>query len=215
MKKLIVIMLMVYLPSFAQDSLSTEFMRLYNEYRVMNQLPPLEYDMQLDSFALQRLIVSSAGISDCMVHIEKIEDCPDGRNLHFKFQPMVRRFNDSNLMMTITGENMAAGGEYRLFWNVIEVGFWDKVNNFFKKIFGGEDEIKSKIIYSSGSHMKIPNPASAFLKSWIESPGHNKYLLHKENTHFAFRIYRTTHFGRIYLHSVFIGGKKKNALTSK
>ncbi len=214
MKKLIVIMLMVYLPSFAQDSLSTEFMRLYNEYRVMNQLPPLEYDMQLDSFALQRLIVSSAGISDCMVHIEKIEDCPDGRNLHFKFQPMVRRFNDSNSLMTITGENMAAGGEYAVYWDFPERTFWDKVNRFFIKLFGGELP-KSKPIYSSGGHIKIPNPASTLLKGWIESPGHNRYLLNKENTHFAFRIYRTTHFGRIYLHSVFIGGIKKSTLTSR
>ena len=214
MKKLIVILLLVYLPSIAQDSLSKEFMRLYNEYRVKNQLPTLEYDMQLDSFALERLIVSSAGISDCMVHIEKIEDCPDGRDLHFKFQPMVRRFNDSNSLMTITGENMAAGGEYALLWDFPKRTFWDKVHRFFIKLFGGEFP-KSKPIYSSGSHIKIPNPATAFLQSWIESPGHNKYLLHKENTHFAFRIYRTTHFGRIYLHSVFIGGIKKNSLTSK
>lgn len=217
MKKLIVIMLMMYLPSFAQDSLSTEFMRLYNEYRVKNQLPPLEYDMQLDSLCLDRLIVASAGISDCFVSIEKIDPCPDGRNQHFKFSKTAEKFNNANNGITLTGENMVVTGEFDVWEDYIypERTFFEKIWRFFRRILGIKSNHKTPPTYTMGKYRPVANPAKSFLDSWISSPGHNRYLLYDKNTHFAFRIYRTMHYGRPYLHGVFLGGIKKNSLSSK
>jgi uncharacterized protein YkwD len=49
----------------AQDSLSIEFIKVYNQYRIQNNLPLLQYDMQLDSFAMIRLVESAQGTDDC------------------------------------------------------------------------------------------------------------------------------------------------------
>jgi hypothetical protein len=61
----------------------------------------------------------------------------------------------------------------------------------------------------------IKEIAEEFLAAWISSPGHNQLLLSKQPTLFAFKIYRTLHNNKPYVHGVFVMGSQKPIKSSK
>ena len=181
-------MLLVVLSHYvliAQDSLSIEFIKVYNQYRIQNNLPLLQYDMQLDSLAIIRLIESAKGIDDCF------EDpnfrCKDSiRNLHFKYQTTVNDYHSKNPKTTVTGENMAVIGEF---------GYYSPRFTY--------------MIRRSNLHVPLQNIAESFLKSWIDSPKHNELLLNTKANRCAFRVLRTMHQDKPWIHAIFLAGYNK------
>ena len=206
MKQFFVLFLLTCETLFSQDSLSQEFMTLFNAYRTEKGLPALQYDMQLDSFGLERLRISSEGINDCFQRLDSFSICPDGRDQHFKFLRMAAQFNQSTESMKVRGENMTVVAEFPIYYDYAQRTFWEKTKKYIYRLLSIEYE-KSKPIYSAGNRRILKNLPKVFLESWISSPKHNEFLLHKDITHIGFKVYHTTHYGLPYIHSVFLGGK--------
>jgi len=206
MKQLFVLFLLTCETLFSQDSLSREFLTLFNAYRTEKGLPALQYDMQLDSFGLERLKIVSEGIHDCFQRLDSFSICPDGRNQHFKFQRMAVQFDKSTESMKVQGENMTVVAEFPIYTDYPRRTFWENIKRFIYKLLSIEYE-KSKLIYSAGNKAILKNLPKFFLQSWINSPKHNAFLLDKDITHIGFRVFHTTHYGLPYIHSVFLGGK--------
>ena len=196
MKKQFIILLLISLGKInAQDSLSTVFARLYNEYRVQKNLPTLIYDMQIDSLATIRLIESSKGVDDCFAEPMKGINCKDGiRDLHFKFKSTSADFNSKNDIF-ILNENMIAFTE---FTSPILIKR-NMGNGFFAPTV---DTIKVQ----HENNQFTQKVAEKALQEWIESHGHNINLLNANGTRFAFKVYRTMHNGFQWLHAVFLMG---------
>ena len=196
-------MLLVVLSHYvliAQDSLSIEFIKVYNQYRIQNNLPLLQYDMQLDSFAMIRLVESAQGTDDCFT--DSNFQCKDGlRNLHYKFLSNATDFNNINSSISVQGENMTVFPGYTSAIRIQRLSWLTT----YSKI----DTITTPIISS------IKEIAEEFLAAWISSPGHNQLLLSKQPTLFAFKTYRTLHNNKPYVHGVFVIGSQKPIKSSK
>lgn len=195
MKKLIIgLLLLSFERANAQDSLSTVFAKLYNEYRIQNNLPTLVYDMELDSIATIRLLESSQGTDDCFADPFAGGICKDGiRDLHFKFEKTASEFNDKNDKIMIINENMLALAEFtspKLSVNTVGNAFY----------LPDSDTIIVK--HKNGVIHK--NLAEKCLRKWIESHAHNINLLKKHGTRFAFKTFRTMHNNYQWLHAVFL-----------
>ena len=182
----------------AQDSLSIEFIKVYNQYRIQNNLPLLQYDMQLDSFAMIRLVESAQGTDDCFT--DSNYKCKDGRDLHHRFLSNATDFNNINSRISIEGENMAVFPGYTRVIRIQSLS-WHTPYRI--------DTIITPIISS------IKEIAEEFLAAWISSPGHNQLLLSKQPTLFAFKTYRTLHNNKPYVHGVFVIGSQKPIKSSK
>lgn len=206
MKQYIVLFLLTCETVLSQDSLSREFMTLFNAYRAEKGMTALQYDMQLDSFAFERLRIVSAGIDDCFQRLDSFSICPDGRNQHFKFQRMAMIFDESTESMKVQGENMTVVAEFPIYTDYPRKTFWEKLKRYIYRLLSIEYE-KSKPIYSAGNAVKLKNLPKNFLQSWINSTKHNAFLLNEHITHIGFRVYHTTHYGLPYIHGVFLGGK--------
>ena len=185
MRTVLVAMVLMVHSIIAQDSLSRQYLSYVNIYRFLHNLPVLEYDMQLDSLAIIRLIESAKGVDDCF------EDpnfrCKDSiRNLHFKYQTTVNDYHSKNPKTTVTGENMAVIGEF---------GYYSPRFTY--------------MIRRSNLHVPLQNIAESFLKSWIESPKHNELLLNTHANRCAFRVYRTMHQDKPWIHAIFLAGYTK------
>jgi uncharacterized protein YkwD len=184
----------------AQDSLSIEFIKVYNQYRIKNNLPLIQYDMQLDSFAMIRLVESAQGTDDCFN--DSMYKCKDGlRNLHYRFVSNATDFNNTNSRISVEGENMAVFWGY---FSAIKIQRLSWLTPYITK-----DTIITPKISS------IKEIAEEFLAAWISSPGHNQLLLSKRSTLFAFKIYRTLHNNKPYVHGVFVMGSQKPIKSSK
>lgn len=214
MKQFFVLFLLTCETLFSQDSLSQEFMTLFNAYRAEKGMTALQYDMQLDSFAFERLRIASEGIDDCFQRLDSFSICPDGRDQHFKFQRMAVHFNESTESMKVQGENMTVVAEFPIYIDYPRRTFWEKLKRYIYRLLSIEYE-KSKPIYSAGNRFVLKNLPKNFLKSWITSPKHNAFLLHKDITHIGFRVYHTTHYGLPYIHAVFLGGKHEYPFTTE
>lgn len=185
----------------AQDSLSIEFIKIYNQYRIQNNLPLLQYDMELDSFAKIRLVESAQGTDDCFNDPNFNGHCKDGiRNLHYRFLSNATDFNNTNSRISVQGENMVVSpGSI----SVIRIQRLSWLTPYRK------DTIITPVISS------IKEIAEEFLAAWISSPGHNQLLLSKQPTLFAFKTYRTLHNNKPYVHGVFVIGSQKPIKSSK
>lgn len=200
MKYLFVLLMLLSIErSNAQDSLSTVFIKLYNEYRTQNNLPTLVYDMELDSLAMIRLIESSAGVNDCFSDPIVGMKCENGyKNLHFKFQSNASDFNNKNSKIMVLSENMNVCPGFTIYKKVNnkkDVSFMKNVNDS-DYIITKNDSIPLEVV-------------QGFLRSWIESHDHNLNLLDKKATRFAFKIFSTTHNNYQWLHACFLIGQDK------
>jgi hypothetical protein len=186
----------------AQDSLSIEFIKIYNQYRIQNNLPLLQYDMELDSFAMIRLVESAQGTDDCFNDPNFNGHCKDGiRNLHYRFLSNATDFNNTNRRISVDGENMCVSSDYYITRKVFRLSSFTTYT------------VEDSIIIPKISTIK--NIAQEFLDSWISSPGHNLLLLSKKSTLFAFKTYRTMHNKKQYVHGVFVMGSLKPIKSSK
>lgn len=188
----------------AQDSLSAVFAKILNEYRIQNNLNPLDYDSNLDSVAMLRLIESANGTDHCFSDPRKGFDCKDGgvRDLHFKFQKTADLFNKNNDTIQIIGENMRAAPEFEAIYMIPA----DKINTNFNL-----DTIPIDHFICS----EVKDIAESCLKGWIKSPRHNSILLHINAKAFSFKIFRTKHFNLDWLHAVFLITDKKQVINFK
>ena len=179
MRTVLVAFLLMVHSIIAQDSLSRQYLSYVNIYRFLHNLPVLEYDMQLDSLAIIRLIESAKGVDDCFEEPEFKGLCKDGiRNLHFKFKSNTEDFHNNTNRIFVLGENMVAAPEYCTFQRGFSLG-------------GTPISISETIHIKNGKN--VANPAKKFLGGWIKSPGHNQILLAVDATLCAFKIYRTMH----------------------
>ena len=113
--------------------------------------------------------------------------CKDSiQDLHFKFQTTVNDYHSKNPKTTVTGENMAVIGEF---------GYYSPRFTY--------------MIRRSNLHVPLQNIAESFLKSWIESPKHNELLLNTHANRCAFRVYRTMHQDKPWIHAIFLAGYTK------
>ena len=160
-------MLLVVLSHYvliAQDSLSIEFIKVYNQYRIQNNLPLLQYDMQLDSFAMIRLVESAQGTDDCFT--DSNFQCKDGlRNLHYRFLSNATDFNNTNSRISVQGENMVVSPGSIAVIRIQRLSWLTPYRI---------DTIITPVISS------IKEIAEEFLAAWISSPGHNQLLLSKQ-----------------------------------
>ena len=185
----------------AQDSLSIEFIKVYNQYRIQNNLPLLQYDMQLDSFAMIRLVESAQGTDDCFDDPNFNGNCKDGlRNLHYRFLSNATDFNNTNSRISVQGENMVVSPGSIAVIRIQRLSWLTPYRI---------DTIITPVISS------IKEIAEEFLAAWISSPGHNQLLLSKQPTLFAFKTYRTLHNNKPYVHGVFLIGSQKPIKSSK
>ena len=195
MRTVLVAFLLMVHSVIAQDSLSRQYLSYVNMYRLVHNLPLLEYDMQLDSLALVRLIESAKGVDDCFEESEFKGLCKDGiRNLHFKFKSNTEDFHNNTNRIFVLGENMVAAPEYCTFQRGFSLG-------------GTPISISETIHIKNGKN--VANPAKKFLGGWIKSPGHNQILLAVDATLCAFKIYRTMHNNKQWLHGVFLIAKNR------
>lgn len=200
MKYLFVILMLLSIErSDAQDSLSTVFINIYNQYRIQNNLPTLVYDMELDSLAMVRLIESSTGVDDCFSDPIVGMKCENEyKNLHFRFQSNASDFNSKNPKVMVTSENMNVCPGFSIY---------KKTNNknevsFFKNVTDSN--------YIISKNNAIPEEVvQGFLKSWIGSHDHNLNLLDKNATRFAFKVFSTMHNNYRWIHACFLVGQDK------
>ena len=201
MKKIIIVLILLSFQKIhAQDSLSTVFAKIYNEYRIQNNLSTLVYGMELDSVAMIRLVESSQGVDDCFTDPFTGGICEDGiRDLHFKFNTRANDFNQKNNKIEIINENMLLFPEFTSPKILVETAS----NGIY---IPKKDTINIK--HKNGMIEK--NIAENSLKSWIESNKHKVNLLMKNGTRFAFKTFRTMHNNYQWLHVVFLMGTDKN-----
>jgi hypothetical protein len=146
-----------------------------------------------------RLVESAQGTDDCFT--DSNFQCKDGlRNLHYRFLSNATYFNNINSRISAQGENMAVFPGYT---RVIRMQRLSWLTPY--RI----DTIITPTISS------IKEIAEEFLAAWISSPGHNQLLLSKQPTLFAFKIYRTLHNNKPYVHGVFVMGSQKPIKSSK
>ena len=187
MRTVLVAFLLMVHSIIAQDSLSRQYLSYINIYRFLHNLPVLEYHMQLDSLAIIRLIESAKGVDDCFEDPNFNGVCKDSiRNLHFTFHAAVNDYHSKNPKTTVTGENMAVMEEF---------GYYSPRFTF--------------MIRRSNLHVPLQNIAESFLKSWIDSPKHNELLLNTKANRCAFRVLRTMHQDKPWIHAIFLAGYNK------
>jgi uncharacterized protein YkwD len=194
-RAIIMVMFASHQMILSQDSMSAAFLTLLNKYRIEMNLPTVEYDMQLDSLALVRLIESAKGINDCFEEEGFYGHCKDGmRNLHFKFMRNTEDFHNNSNRIFVFAENMIVAPEYFTYQKGLSLG-------------GTPISISETIYVKNGRN--IANPDKEFLDAWIKSPGHNVNLLARDGTLCAFKTYRTMHSNKQWLHGVFLIAKKR------
>lgn len=188
---LVAIVLMVQ-NILAQDSLSRQYLSYVNIYRFFHNLPLLEYDMQLDSLAILRLIESAKGLDDCFEDPNFNGVCKDSiRNLHFKFQTTVDDYHSNHPNTFVTGENMGAIQEFQ----------------YFSSSYWLTDKIRiTNPITSINCNVPLHHVAETFLDGWIHSPNHNELLLNTKANRCAFRVLRTMHQDKPWIHAIFLAG---------
>lgn len=180
--------------SNAQDSLSTIFIKLYNEYRIQNNLSTLVYDVELDSLAMIRLIESSTGVDDCFSDPILGMKCEnENKNLHFRFNSNKSDFNNKNLKIMVLSENMNVYPGFTIYKQ--DVSVLKNVND-------------SDYIITNNNSIPL-EVVQGFLKSWIGSHNHNLNLIDKNATRFAFKIFTTMHNNYSWIHACFLIGQDK------
>jgi hypothetical protein len=209
----------------SQDSISIEFARLYNQFRKDNQLQPVEYSLELEKFAHERLRVSIEGTKECYTFGNWEDQCPT-KNMHFKFIPMGLNHNENSEMeIDVVTENMALHGEFTYSETPInskpKKTILTKIEAFFDSLFDSEKDItiqysktsNNKNLYEykivSFDPIKETHIANVFFQDWVGSQGHKRNFMIKDLTHFAFAFCRTQKNGAPYIQAVWIGGKKK------
>ena len=204
-------LLCVQFQSFAQDSISKRFAVLYDAYRITKGMNPLCYAPELDSFSTARLAISIEGTRECFV--DTGYQCPEGRNLHFKFKPMASAFNSNSRSLRIVGENM--GVDFQA--HVVDITYKKKGNIFTKfyrsicTFFGIELEKQKREIESierTPYKDTFKHIEHTMLNGWIHSPGHNSLLLSQEGTHYSFKIMETKHWNLLIMYAVFIMARR-------
>ena len=222
-----ILLIAMQVTMYSQDSISLEFLELYNKFRVENNLPPLKYSKELEEFADKRLEVVIKETSHCFPCRDWNNRCPT-IDLHFKFIPMAQNNNaDSTKEFLVVTENMTAESQFieevkRINKNPTtrKKGFFGKIYNFFASIFSPkEDTVKVNYDNVRGEEYeykflmkKITSPKdipSEFFEGWKSSEGHNRNFRSQRITHIAFKTHIGVHNGREYLHGVWIGGEIK------
>ena len=190
----VLLMLLSIERSNAQDSLSTIFIKLYNEYRIQNNLSTLVYDVELDSLAMIRLIESSTGVDDCFSDPILGMKCEnENKNLHFRFNSNKSDFNNKNLKIMVLSENMNVYPGFTIYKQ--DVSVLKNVND-------------SDYIITNNNSIPL-EVVQGFLKSWIGSHNHNLNLIDKNATRFAFKIFTTMHNNYSWIHACFLIGQDK------
>lgn len=211
MKKMIVLIcLMTQSILYSQDSISIKFSELYNNFRKENNLPALQYSMELEKFAEERLKVTSDGTTECFPCRDWNLRCPT-KDLHYKFEKMVKEHNkDSMSKYIVITENVAVISEFidsKIRINrekPIDYGKEEVVIDYHNK---SNEEYEYKFLKNRPiKDDKIPYE---FFNEWIGSSGHKINFQSRMITHFAFKIYRAIHNGNPYLHGIWIAGSKK------
>ena len=149
--------------------------------------------MQLDSLAILRLIESAKGVDDCFENPNF--RCKDSiRDLHFRFQTTVNDYHSKNSKTTVTGENMAVMAEFQ----------------YFSSSYWLTDKIRiTNPISSINCNVPLHHVAETFLDGWIHSPKHNELLLNTKANSCAFRVYRTMHQDKPWIHAIFLAAYTK------
>lgn len=187
---------------YSQDSSALEFLRLYNKFRAENNLAPLEYSMELEEFAKERIIVVSRDLADCY------GDCADdftdeprcpGRDLHFKFIRMAETHNkDSNKRFSVKYENATMVPQFECY------------PHFNRKNNNNETQkpvIEYKAVFKEMiKEIDIP---LYFLNLWIGSPKHKSSLLSEKITHIGFKYLDVYYQGNKWVQGYWIAGKLK------
>ncbi len=222
-KAFVFLVLTMHTFMLSQDSISIEFVRLYNQFRQDNQLQPVEYSLELEKFAHERLRVSIEGTKECYTFGNWEEQCPT-KNMHFKFIPMAQNHNEnSEMKINAVTENMALHGEFTYsetpIYSKPKKTILTKIAAFFASLFDSEKDItiqysktsnnKNLYEYKIVSFYPITHIPNVFFQDWVGSQGHKRNFMIKDLTHFAFAFCRTQQNGAPYIQAVWIGGKKK------
>ena len=209
----------------AQDSISIEFAKLYNQLREEHGLQTLDYSSELEAFAIERLRVSVEGTKECYAFGNWKELCPT-KDMHFKFIPMAQIHNAKDDMeIYVVTENMAYDGEFT--YSTIPLQrkpkptMLMKVCRFFNSLISTENEItieysdttKQYKLYEYKVNQYKPKKQSEiaryFFHDWLNSHGHKVNFMIPDITHFAVAYMRIRPNGNPYIQAVWIGGRKK------
>ena len=185
---------------YSQDSSALEFIKHYNKFRIENNLPTLEYSVELEEFAKERIIVVSRDLADCY------GDCADdfadeprcpGRDLHFKFLRMGETHNiDSNKRFRVKYENAVMVPQFECY------PYFNRNNNKTQK-----SVIEYKAVFKEMvKEIDIP---LCFLNLWIGSPSHKSSLLSEDFTHIGFKYLDVYYQGNKWVQGYWIAGKLK------
>lgn len=223
----ILILFISAIPINSQDRSSSDFLRIYNKFREDNNLPKVEYSMELDKFAEERLLVSAIGTSHCFPINNWKSRCPT-IDLHFKFSSMVADHNSDSMMnFRILTENMSVIEEFLQSVMRKEELIPKKRRSFVERLFRKflsifntssvevpdiyKQEVDTNLVYEYARKDTIPTEkiAEMFFHDWYNSEGHKINFGLTMITHIAFRTLRFTHNNREHLHAVWIGGRIK------
>ena len=214
---------------YSQDSSALEFIRLYNKFRVENNLATLEYSVELEEFAKERIIVVSAETGRCYRSCYDPDlFCNAMEGQHKKFIPMAEKHNkDSSKKYRVVTENSVMSQQFQCYKVITpnpqivkKVGFFGKISNFFSSLFTSEDEAVSidytkekkieefqfKIEYNPTKDADVP---LHLFNIWVGSVGHKKAFLKKDITHYGFKYKRVIHDGNEWIEGKWIAGTIK------
>ena len=186
---------------YSQDSSALEFIKHYNKFRIENNLPTLEYSVELEEFAKERIIVVSRDLADCY------GDCADdfadkprcpGKDLHFKCLEMADSHHiDSNKRFRVKFENAAMFPQFECY------PYFNRNNNNKTQKSG----IEYKVVFKE--MIKEIDLPLYFLNKWIGSPSHKSALLSEDFTHIGFKYLDVYYQGNKWVQGYWIAGKLK------
>jgi hypothetical protein len=215
MKKIMFLLLIVMQFNLhSQDSSALEFIKQYNKFRVENNLPTLEYSLELEEFAKQRIVVVSKDLADCYGDCDDDNSepkCP-GKNLHFKFIRMGEVHNiDSNKRFKVKYECAAMIPQFECYpYSNINNSKNQKSDTLIRNLSYSDknDRVEYKAVFKE--MVKEEDLPLYFLNLWINSPGHKSALLSKDFTHFGFKYLDVYYQGNKWVQGYWIAGKLKN-----
>ena len=225
MKKLLIILtlaLAMHVCTLGQDSISDEFAVLYNQFRKESGLSILEYSLELEAFAKERLRVSIEGTRECYYFGNWKTRCPN-RDMHFKFSPMAQQHNaNPDKKIYVITENIAYDGEFTYSKKPIftkpKKNALNKIAAFITSLIEPEEitieysdttNNENVFEYKIVSYKPIDEIARYYFQAWLDSEGHKRNFMRMDLTDFAFSYTRTQINGCPYIQALWIGGKKK------
>lgn len=210
--------------TLGQDSISDEFAVLYNQFRKVSGLSILEYSLELEAFAKERLRISIEGTRECYYFGNWKKRCPT-IDMHFKFSPMAQQHNaNSDKKIYVITENIAYDGEFtyskKPIYTKPKKNILTKISAFITSLIEPEDitieysdttNNENMFEYKIVSYKPIQQVELAryYFQAWLDSEGHKRNFTRMDLTDFAFAYTRTTINGCPYVQAVWIGGKKK------